>query len=104
MKYDLCSRVPDESACDGWKPRQREIESTWRYAPGGDRARLQQAFARVTKILKDTTRGTRGKQRETCKDRTPTRGVPPAHPYHQTAERRSVRHLRERGETRKRCQ
>src|SRR3546814_15921885 len=48
MKYDLCSRVPDESACDGWKQRQREIESTWRYAPGGDRARPQQEFARVT--------------------------------------------------------
>jgi hypothetical protein len=57
MKYDLCSRVPDETACDEWKQRQREIESTWRYAPGGDRQRLQDEFARVTKILSDTTCG-----------------------------------------------
>lgn len=59
MKYDLCSRVPDESACEGWKQRQREIESTWRYAPGGDKARLQEEFARVTRILNDTTCGKR---------------------------------------------
>lgn len=57
MKYDLCSRVPDESACEGWKQRQREIESTWRYAPGADKPRLQEEFARVTKILNDTTCG-----------------------------------------------
>ena len=59
MKYDLCSRVPDETACDEWKQRQREIESTWRYAPAGDRQRLQDEFARVTKILTDTTCGKR---------------------------------------------
>lgn len=57
MKYDLCSRVPDNAACEGWKQRQREIESTWRYAPGGDRQQLQGEFARVTKILNDTTCG-----------------------------------------------
>ena len=60
MKYDLCSRVPDESACDGWKQRQREIESTWRYAPGANKPRLQEEFARVTKILNDTTCGAGG--------------------------------------------
>lgn len=57
MKYDLCARVPDGAACDGWKQRQREIESTWRHAPGADRQRLQDEFARVTKILNDTTCG-----------------------------------------------
>ena len=57
MKYDLCGRVPDNAACDGWKQRQREIESTWRYAPGGDKQTLQDEFARVTRILNDTTCG-----------------------------------------------
>ncbi len=57
MKYDLCARVPDGAACEGWKQRQREIESTWRYAPGSDKPRLQEEFARVTKILNDTTCG-----------------------------------------------
>src|SRR3546814_15663998 len=75
MKYDLCSRVPDESACDGWKQRQREIEATWRYAPGGDRARLQQEFARVTKILNDTTCGTGGRQREPLQERLQPRAL-----------------------------
>ena len=57
MKYDVCSRVPDEAACDAWKQRQKEIESTWRYAPGGDKQQLQDEFGRVTKILNDTTCG-----------------------------------------------
>lgn len=57
MKYDLCARVPDGAACEGWKQRQREIESTWRHARGADRPRLQGEFARVTKILNDTTCG-----------------------------------------------
>ena len=57
MKYDLCARVPDGAACEGWKQRQREIESTWRYAPGNDKPWLQDEFARVTKILNDTTCG-----------------------------------------------
>ena len=57
MKYDLCSRVPDNAACDAWKLRQREIESTWRYSPGGDKQKLQEEFARVTRILNDTTCG-----------------------------------------------
>ena len=57
MKYDLCARVPDGAACEGWKQRQREIESTWRHARGADRPRLQEEFARVTKILNDTTCG-----------------------------------------------
>ncbi len=61
MKYDLCARVPDGAACDGWKQRQREIESTWRYAPGADKPRLQQEFARVTKILTDTSCGASAK-------------------------------------------
>lgn len=57
MKYDLCARVPDEKACDGWKQRQQEIESTWRYAPGADKQRWQDEYARATKILNDTTCG-----------------------------------------------
>jgi hypothetical protein len=57
MKYDLCARVPDGAACEGWKQRQREIESTWRHARGADKPHLQEEFARVTKILNDTTCG-----------------------------------------------
>jgi hypothetical protein len=57
MMYEQCSCVPDGSACDGWKPRLREIVSTCRYAPGADKPRLQDAFARVTRILNDTTCG-----------------------------------------------
>lgn len=55
MKYDICARVGDNGACDGWKRRQREIESTWRHARGGDRGALQEEFARVTRILTDST-------------------------------------------------
>lgn len=55
MKYDICARVGDNAACDGWKRRQREIESTWRHARGQDRFALQEEFARVTKILTDST-------------------------------------------------
>lgn len=54
-RYDVCARIGDNAACDGWKRRQREIESTWRYARGGDRGALQQEFARVTRILTDST-------------------------------------------------
>lgn len=57
MKYDLCARVPDGAACEGWTQRQREIESSWRHAPGADKPRLQEAFARVARILSDTTCG-----------------------------------------------
>lgn len=57
MKYDQCQRVPDGKACDGWKQRQREIESTWRYASGPDKPALQAEFARVARILSDTSCG-----------------------------------------------
>src|SRR3546814_19671205 len=91
MKYDLCSRVPDESACDGWKQRQREIESTWRYAPGGDRARLQQEFARVTKILNDTTCGTGGQEREPLQERLQPRTLRRASRSNKTRQGKAVR-------------
>ncbi|MCR6663204.1 MAG: DUF4124 domain-containing protein [Luteimonas sp.] len=55
MKYDICARVGDNAACDGWKRRQREIESTWRHSRGQDRFALQEEFARVTRILTDST-------------------------------------------------
>lgn len=55
MKYDICARVGDNAACDGWRQRQREIESTWRHARAHDRAPLQEEFARVTRILTDST-------------------------------------------------
>ncbi|GAA4855493.1 DUF4124 domain-containing protein [Luteimonas vadosa] len=58
MKYDQCQRVPDGAACDGWVKRQREIESGWRFARGEDKATLQEEFARVARILSDTTCGT----------------------------------------------
>lgn len=54
-KYDVCARVGDKAACDGWKRRQREIESGWRHARGADKPALQEEFARVTKILVDST-------------------------------------------------
>ena len=57
MKYDQCQRVPDGAACEGWRRRQREIESAWRYARGADKAPLQEEFARVAKILSDTSCG-----------------------------------------------
>ena len=57
MKYDVCARVGDNAACAGWKRRQGEIESGWRHARGGDKAALQEEFARVTRILQDTTCG-----------------------------------------------
>lgn len=56
-QYDRCERIPDGEACDGWRQRGREIESTWRYARGEARAPLQQEFARVSTILSDTTCG-----------------------------------------------
>lgn len=55
MKYDLCARIGDRAACDGWKRRQREIESAWRHARGPDKPALQEEFARVTAILVDST-------------------------------------------------
>ena len=56
-KYDQCARVPDGAACAGWKRRQGEIESGWRNARAADKQGLQEEFARVTKILQDTTCG-----------------------------------------------
>lgn len=55
MKYDQCARVPDGAACAGWTQRQREIESSWRHADGAGKPPLQDAFARVSRILSDTT-------------------------------------------------
>ena len=57
MQYDQCERIPDGAACDGWRQRGREIESSWRYARGNDREPLQEEFARVATILADTTCG-----------------------------------------------
>lgn len=56
-RYDQCARVGDRAACDGWRRRQREIESSWRYAKGPDKPALQEAFARVTTILQDSSCG-----------------------------------------------
>jgi hypothetical protein len=56
-QYDRCERIPDGEACDGWRQRGREIESTWRYARGDAKAPLQQEFARVATIVSDTTCG-----------------------------------------------
>jgi hypothetical protein len=54
-KYDRCARIGDKAACDGWKRRQREIESSWRHARGNERPALQEEFARVTRILTDSS-------------------------------------------------
>lgn len=56
-QYDRCERIPDGEACDGWRQRGREIESSWRYARGDAKAPLQEEFARVATILSDTTCG-----------------------------------------------
>ncbi len=60
MKYDQCERVGDAAACDGWRHRQREVESGWRHAKGDDKAPLQEEFLRVGRILADTTCGVGG--------------------------------------------
>lgn len=57
MKYDQCERVPDGAACDGWRQRQREVESAWRHARSDAKPPLQQEFARISTILSDTTCG-----------------------------------------------
>lgn len=56
-QYDRCERIPDGEACEGWRQRGREIESSWRYARGDAKAPLQDEFARVSSILSDTTCG-----------------------------------------------
>jgi hypothetical protein len=57
MKYDQCERIGDTAACEGWRTRQREVESGWRHAKGADKAPLQEEFVRVGGILADTTCG-----------------------------------------------
>lgn len=57
MRHDQCERVPDGAACEGWRQRQREVESAWRHARGDDRGPLQEEFARISRILTDTTCG-----------------------------------------------
>ena len=54
-KYDACARIGQKAECDGWRRRQREIESTWRHARAADKRALQEDFARVTRILTDST-------------------------------------------------
>ena len=56
-QYDRCERIPDGEACDGWRQRSREIESSWRYARGDAKAPLQEEFARAATILSDTSCG-----------------------------------------------
>ncbi|NLA69012.1 MAG: DUF4124 domain-containing protein, partial [Gammaproteobacteria bacterium] len=56
-QYDRCERIPDGEACEGWRQRGREIESSWRHARGDARPPLQEEFARVARILADTTCG-----------------------------------------------
>lgn len=55
MKYDRCARIGQSAECDGWTRRQREIESAWRHARGTDKPALQEDFARVTRILTDSS-------------------------------------------------
>lgn len=54
-RYDVCARIGDKAACDGWKRRQREVESSWRHARGVDKPALQEEFARITRILVDSS-------------------------------------------------
>lgn|SRR5690606_14347166 len=56
-QHDRCERIPDGEACDGWRQRGREIESSWRFARGDAKAPLQEEFARVSRILSDSTCG-----------------------------------------------
>ncbi|WP_242112671.1 DUF4124 domain-containing protein [Luteimonas aquatica] len=57
MKTDQCQRVPDGQACEAWKKREREVESTWRHARAEDKQSLQEEFARVTQIYADSKCG-----------------------------------------------
>lgn len=61
-QYDRCERIPDGEACEGWRQRSREIESSWRYARGDGKAPLQEEFARVATILSDTRCGIPGQR------------------------------------------
>lgn len=54
-RYDACARIGQKAECAGWKRRQREIESAWRHARAADKPALQEDFARVTRILTDST-------------------------------------------------
>lgn len=54
-RYDVCARVGQKAECGAWKRRQREIESSWRHARGQDKPGLQEDFARVTRILTDSS-------------------------------------------------
>ncbi len=54
-RYDTCARVGQKAECAAWKRRQREIESSWRHARAQERWPLQEEFARVTRILTDST-------------------------------------------------
>lgn len=58
MKTDQCQRVPDGAACAGWRKRANEVEASWRHARAPDKAALQEEFARVARILQDSTCGT----------------------------------------------
>src|SRR5690606_37145450 len=55
-QYDRCERIPDGEACDGWRQRGREIESTWRYARGDARAPRPEASAPLSPTLPATSR------------------------------------------------
>ncbi len=54
-RYDTCARIGQKAECAGWKRRQREIESSWRHARAAEKPALQEEFARVTRILTDST-------------------------------------------------
>jgi hypothetical protein len=56
-KTDQCQRVPDGAACDAWKKRQREVEASWRFAKAADKQTLQDEYARVTRIVNESTCG-----------------------------------------------
>jgi hypothetical protein len=57
MVTDQCQRIPDGAACDAWKERLRETEATWKFARADDAQNDKAEYARVDKIVRESTCG-----------------------------------------------
>jgi len=57
MVNDQCQRVPDGSACDAWKQRERESLATWKFAPADDGDVAKAEYERVHTIVRQSTCG-----------------------------------------------
>lgn len=57
MVTDQCQRVADSAACDAWKQRLRETESTWKFASAEDADAAKVDYERVRRIVRDSSCG-----------------------------------------------